>query len=139
MPRIKGPAPNPCESCPYRCDVPSGVWHEDEYQKLVAYDRNTAEQPTALFQCHQVDLGSDQARLCAGWVGCHGTELLALRIGVATGEVSPDVLSYSTRIPLFASGAAARDHGIAEIDDPSPAAETVIQKISNNRPEVRLA
>ena len=31
--------PKPCASCPYRCDVPSGVWHPDEYAKLEVYDR----------------------------------------------------------------------------------------------------
>lgn len=25
----------PCETCPYRRDVPSGVWSADEYRKLI--------------------------------------------------------------------------------------------------------
>jgi hypothetical protein len=35
---INPPAPKPCESCPYRKDVPSGVWSEGEYRKLPQYD-----------------------------------------------------------------------------------------------------
>ncbi|MCP3426923.1 hypothetical protein NBM05_13125 [Rothia sp. AR01] len=31
------------------------VWDASEYEKLPAYDRETIEQPTALFYCHQQD------------------------------------------------------------------------------------
>lgn len=38
---------NPCHSCPYRRDVPSGVWATEEYDKLLPYDADTASQPSA--------------------------------------------------------------------------------------------
>lgn len=74
----RGPAPKPCASCPYRRDVPSGVWHPDEYTKLRRYDEDTSQQPAGLFICHQTDAENDARRVCAGWVGCHGDQLLGL-------------------------------------------------------------
>ncbi len=41
--------PRPCSACPYRQDCPSGVWAADEYQKLIEYDKETSEQPMAVF------------------------------------------------------------------------------------------
>jgi hypothetical protein len=35
------PTKYPCPSCPYRKDVPSGVWAPEEYDKLPAYDNDT--------------------------------------------------------------------------------------------------
>src|SRR3954467_54109 len=98
------PAPRPCQSCPYRRDVPSGVWSSTEYAKLVAYDAPTYAQPLALFQCHQNGADDGRARVCAGWVGCHGQELLALRLAVSTGRLDPLVMGYRTTVALFASG-----------------------------------
>ena len=73
---MKAPAKNPCGSCPYRRDVPSGVWDESEYHKLPEFDKPTAEQPPRVFMCHQ-----DNDRLCAGWVACHDMdESLGFRI-----------------------------------------------------------
>ena len=43
----------PCGSCPYRRDVPSGIWEQHEYDKLPEYDGQTWEQNPALFLCHQ--------------------------------------------------------------------------------------
>lgn len=71
-----------CSSCPYRRDVPAGIWHADEYEKLRAYDRDTSEQPMAPFLCHQQD-----GTLCAGWVAVHGMNLLGLRVGIASGKI----------------------------------------------------
>ena len=103
----------PCGSCPYRRHVPSGVWQQHEYDKLPAYDAPTGEQPPNLFMCHQAD-----GKLCAGWVGCHGMELLALRLCAAFGRLDPKVVDYQSPVPLFASGAGARAHGMADIDEP---------------------
>ncbi|MGS2619304.1 DUF6283 family protein [Micromonospora sp. LZ34] len=82
---IRGPATAPCGTCPYRRDVPSGVWDAAEYAKLPAYDQPTARQPGGLFLCHQAD-----GRVCAGWAGCHDTDnLLALRLAALQG-MDPD-------------------------------------------------
>lgn len=129
MSDVRPPAPRPCESCPYRLDVPSGVWAESEYAKLPAYDLPTGEQPAAVFLCHQQD-----ERACAGWAGCHdGTTLLALRLAgirpnlsVATAEAIRD---YRSPVPLHPSGAAAAAHGLAELEAPGPAADEARMKL----------
>jgi hypothetical protein len=123
------PAPRPCGSCPYRLDVPSGVWDADEYAKLPAYDLPTAEQPPSAFMCHQQD-----GRLCAGWVGVHDMEeSLGMRLLAAMSSLSRDDLEriwdYSTDVPLFESGLAAAEHGMRDLDDPSPAAVAVIRRL----------
>lgn len=117
----------PCKSCPYRRDVPSGVWHESEYEKLPAYDGELIDQitngGTGLFMCHQRD-----GHLCAGWVGCHGAEnLFALRLPIY--NIDPSVWSYASPVPLFASGVEAYVHGMKDIDDPGPAANRVMNRL----------
>lgn len=103
-------AARPCGSCPYRRDVPSGIWAASEYHKLSAYDGETWEQSPALFLCHQKD-----GHLCAGWIACHDTRhLLALRFN----PVDPGVFDYESPVPVFASGAEARDHGLAGVAEP---------------------
>lgn len=133
---MDGPAPKPCESCPYRRDVPSGVWSASEYEKLKRYDRPTHDQPLAPFQCHQTGPKDDRARLCAGWVGCHGIELLSLRLGVSTQRFDASVFAYTTKVPLFESGTAAAEHGMREIDNPSEAAKDLVAKISKTRSDI---
>jgi len=136
---IKGPAPRPCESCPYRRDVPSGVWSAAEYAKLREYDNEIYDQPMGIFQCHQADRDDPGARLCAGWVGVHGQELLALRVGVATGQLDASVMEYSTPVELFASGTEAAEHGEADIEEPGEAAMDMVAKIAANRADVGYA
>lgn len=140
MTTIKPPAPNPCISCPYRRDVPSGVWHENEYAKLRTYDGETWDQNPRLFQCHQNGTDSDEARLCGGWVACHnGEELLALRM--AWNQMSEDdaqeAMRYTTKVPVFESGAAAAEHGMRDYESPSEDASTLTEKIKGRRNDVR--
>lgn len=117
----------PCVSCPYRQDVPSGVWAPEEYAKLPQYDGQTWEQSPNLFLCHQKD-----GHLCAGWLATHDKDhLLALRFHGA--EVDPAVFDYTSPVPVFASGAEAAAHGLAEIVDPSPAAQKVIDQLTRKR------
>lgn len=126
-PLILPPAPNPCGSCPYRRDVPSGVWSLEEYAKLPSYDGETGDQPFGIFLCHQQD-----GRACAGWVGCHDMdESLAFRLAAATGRIeNPDAfLDYATPTPLFASGAEAAQHGVEAINDPDVDARRVIDRL----------
>jgi hypothetical protein len=125
---------NPCPSCPYRCDVPSGVWSESEYDKLPAYDGEIQDQVAsgafAPFGCHQAD-----GKLCAGWAGHRDQpgDLLAVRIGISHGTVDPSVVDYTTSVPLFSSGAEAAEHGKREIKNPPEAASRVIGKITRVR------
>ncbi len=134
------PAPNPCASCPYRRDVPSGVWAASEYAKLPPYDNETPFQPMAVFLCHQTDQDNPAARVCAGWAGCHdGGSLLAVRMGSLNGlssETIEAICGYTTTVELFASGAEAAEHGMAGIDAPSVDAERAMAKIIRKRPSV---
>lgn len=127
------PAPRPCGSCPYRKDVPSGVWQPVEYAKLPGYDLPTPQQPPGLFLCHQQD-----GRVCAGWAGCHdGAHLLALRMAAVTGALSDADLNatidYTTPVPLFASGAEAAEHGMRDVLDPGPKARRAIDNLTRKR------
>ena len=124
------PAANPCGTCPYRKDVPSGVWAPEEYAKLPPYDADTASQPLGVFICHQQD-----GRVCAGWAGCHEMDQsLAVRMGAHTGNLDADVvealLDYTTTVPLWSTGAEAARHGMAEVDAPSPTAKKKIDQLT---------
>lgn len=122
------PASKPCGSCPYRRDVPSGVWALEEYQKLAEYDKETGQQPVGIFLCHRQD-----GRVCAGWAGCHDMEhALAIRIGAASrldDETLHAILDYETDVPLFASGREAAIHGMRELHKPSAEAKRVMEKM----------
>ena len=116
--------PEPCLTCPYRKDVPSGVWHHDEYEKLRQYDISCM--PLPLFMCHQRD-GS----LCGGWLACHDpNELLACRIH---GNQLHPVFRYQTDVPVFASGSDARDHGLSGIAAPDRRASKMIAGLVRKR------
>lgn len=133
MSRILSPASRPCGSCPYRKDVPSGVWANSEYLKLPGYDRPTWDQPTGFFMCHQQD-----GRACAGWVAVHDMdESMAFRLAAARGDVvEEDVdafLDYATDVPLFASGEEAAAHGLELVDCPPDEAARMITKLSRRR------
>ena len=108
----------PCPSCPYRRDVPSGIWAAEEYDKLPTYDGDVPEQvmarATGLFHCH-----SQPADLCAGWVGCHD---MANNLAVRLWHPDPAVFDYVSPVPLFASGAEAADHGKRDLPKPGPEA-----------------
>lgn len=124
------PAPRPCLSCPYRRDVPSGLWDPSEYEKLPGYDGPIGEQSPGAFYCHQQD-----GKLCAGWVACHDmNESLALRLSASIQDWPRDeveaVLDYETDVPTFASGREAALHGLKGVENPSPKACKLIDKIT---------
>lgn len=133
---IRPPAPRPCISCPYRRDIPSGVWAAEEYEKRRRYDLDTADQPLGVFICHQHPDSVDPP-VCAGWAGCHdGDHLLALRFAALHGmprETVEAIRDYRSPVPLFASGAEAAEHGMAEIDHPGPDAVAAMEKIGRRR------
>lgn len=120
------PRNRPCPSCPYRRDVPSGIWDEAEYAKLPGYDGDIPAQAAAgafgVFLCHQKD-----GHLCAGWAACHDMgNSLAVRMNA--GDIDLDaVLGYVSPVPLFDSGAEAAEHGTRDLPSPGDAAR---QKIS---------
>ena len=124
----------PCRSCPYRRDVPSGVWSAEEYDKLPAYDGEIVAQVEAkaggLFMCHQQD-----GRICAGWLGCHGPgNLLAIRLAsFYEDRLDPAVFLYRSPVPLFASGAAASAHGKRALRRPGPRAKRMMAQLLRSR------
>ena len=127
------PRPNgPCASCPYRRDVPSGVWSAKEYDKLPGYDGQTFEQTAiGVFKCHQ---GKEE--ICAGWAGVHGNaDSLALRLATYLDPAVDvqAVIGYESPVPLFASGAEAAEHGKRDIDAPSDKARATVKKITRAR------
>lgn len=120
----------PCLACPYRLDVPSGVWSWDEYEKLRAYDNITPEQPFEAFACH-----ATPNQICSGWAVCHTTrghefDLLAMRI-----------IGYpaipATKIPMHPSGNAAADFGQEDIEDPSDEAMALADKLMQRHERLR--
>lgn len=117
----------PCKSCPYRKDVPSGLWAAHEYDKLPVYDTSILNQITegaaGLFMCHQQD-----GKICAGWVGCHGSDLAAIRLQQA--KLAPEVLDYESPVPLFKSGAEAAAHGKRAIKRPGAKAQRAIARLT---------
>lgn len=127
--RVLPPRPAPCVSCPYRRDVPSGVWSAEEYARLPAYDNPTWGQDRGVFCCHQQD-----GHLCAGWVAVHDmTESLGLRLAVLTGVIDADdldeIIDYTTDVELFSSGAEACAHGLDEIYEPSIPARKMVDRL----------
>lgn len=126
------PRKTPCASCPYRQGTPSGVWHPEEYAKLPEYDGDGAEQRSFVpFSCHQ----PGEHVVCAGWLGHreHPTDLMAVRLGLMSGQLDPSCASYETTVPLFASGQEAAAHGMQDIEAPSDEALEVQRKIGHLR------
>lgn len=121
----------PCKTCPYRKDVPSGIWAESEYRKLPAYDADHGKQlgngARYRFDCHQ-----DDGHLCAGWVGTHGANnLISLRLQAA--HIDPSVWDYVSPVPLFKSGQEACLHGLRAIARPGKRARDAIQRLMCKR------
>lgn len=125
MTDLPRPSKAPCGTCPYRRDVPAGVWDASEYAKLPPYDGETWEQPPALFFCHRND-----GHLCAGWVACHDTaHLLSMRLH----RVHPDTFDYASPVPIWASGREAAAHGLSGVNRPDDRAQAAIRKLERER------
>ncbi|RSM38180.1 hypothetical protein DMB66_59140 [Actinoplanes sp. ATCC 53533] len=137
---IQSPAARPCGTCPYRRDCPSGIWTGETYGRLVLYDLPTALQPNRVFLCHLQDTATGR-RVCGGWAGTHDTEqLLGLRYAVIDGDMTAEtlqaILVYRSPVPLFESGKAAYEHGIRDINNPSPEAQAAISRIERTRTDL---
>lgn len=129
-----GCLPVPCTTCPYRRDVPSGIWAAEEYAKLPGYDRETLQQPAMLFMCHQQTGG-----LCTGWLQSHANrphayDLLALRLCRQLDNAAVSAVALSEpRVPLFRTGAAAARHGMKEIKRPGRKAKAAVARVLSKR------
>lgn len=121
------PPSMPCGSCPYRQDVPTGVWHADEYAKLPGYEGDTGEQSPGVFMCHQQD-GS----VCSGWAHVADEDTLAVRLaGISNPDVALAIVEYRSPIPMHESHSAAAEHGLSGYVEgaPPPDAERIHQKL----------
>ena len=124
--------PTPCEACPYRQDVPSGVWAHHEYEKLRQYDQPTGAQPFAVFACH-----ANPEFLCNGWVLVHESrghenELLALRMWPMEGPMPRAI------VPLFESGNDAADHGQRDLEAPQLDAVQIQERLLRRHPRLEV-
>ena len=114
-----------CTSCPYRRDVPSGVWAESEYDRLAGYDAPTADQPPQAFHCH-----ATPEVICHGWAAVskkhdHAHDLLGLRLLASLG--------------LFDSHAEAAEHGKRDIENPSEEALEVVARLGRKYDRLRYS
>lgn len=128
--RLLCPA-RPCPSCPYRRDVPSGVWHPEEYAKLALYDEQPGETPRLeTFRCHW-QTATGRSTVCVGWLGCHGLDAVAVRLALAMGALTMDVVerAVGTDVVLYESGTEAAVMGLRDINDPSPEAQAFIARL----------
>jgi hypothetical protein len=129
----------PCSACPYRVDVPAGVWASEEYDKLDPYDLPTPAQPPGVFACH-----ATPEWLCHGWVAVsvrrgevdHAYESLALRIAAAPFG-RPIEAPSDSGVELFASHTDAADWGRAGVTDPDLVARLTIDRLARKYPRLR--
>ena len=90
--------PNPCDTCPYRKDTPSGIWHESEYKKLPAWDNPMAF--AGVFHCHSQT--EERQTVCRGWLEVHHDNL-QVRLCVATQIEFNEHNGEPTKVPLYPS------------------------------------
>jgi Family of unknown function (DUF6283) len=126
-----------CTACPYRRDVPSGVWAASEYDKLADYDGETFDQPVGVFHCH-----ATTEFICHGWAVVHGRQehdLLGLRLLAGMGGFDFAQLDeVEEHAPLFSSGAEAAEHGKRDIKNPSAAAKEVVRRLGDKYERLRF-
>jgi hypothetical protein len=137
MPEIRNES---CRACPYRRDVPSGVWAASEYDKLAEYDAPTGEQPYAAFYCH-----ATPEAICHGWVvvskkNDHAHDLLGLRILASMGKFDyGEIDLVEERTPLFDFGTEACEHGKRDIENPSEEALEVVARLGRKYDRLRYS
>ena len=125
-------APNPCLSCPYRLDHPSGVWSLEEYEKLRGYDRDFMSGATlGIFLCHQTN-ATGRETACKGWATVH-SETPAVRIAMAQGDLDPEQVYAESVVECYESGDAAADAGEEDIECPGEAARAMTEKLIKSR------
>lgn len=119
-------ASNPCATCPYRKDVPSGVWHHDEYERLRKFDDEPRADNLGTFLCHQTNVCGKEIA-CKGWLMVH-RESVAVRLAMLRGHIDESAFS-PTDVALHDSGNAAADFGQRDIERPRRTALKVMQKL----------
>jgi hypothetical protein len=72
----------PCSECPWRRDVPTGIWPVERFVALAhtAYDMNIG-----IFACHKS--AQDHPTVCAGFLARGADHNLTIRRAYMTGEL----------------------------------------------------
>lgn len=135
-----------CSSCPYRRDVPSGVWAREHYELLRDMDsRRTIKVPMlgpndetvmvdapnpnpGTFHCHQSN-ATGRPTVCRGWLSVErnsiGVRLLASFGGIEYEDI-PDEDESAT---YYSSGTEAAEAGLRDIENPSSEARLLCRKL----------
>ena len=113
--------PNPCNTCPYRKDTPSGIWDKSEYDKLPQWDNQYCMAGT--FLCHN----GNREYICRGWAEVHHRNM-SVRLACFNVEWD-ETNSKPTKIKLYRTGAEARRAGLRKINNPDDKAKAVIVKL----------
>lgn len=117
----------PCSSCPYVRSTPAGVWHVDEYAKLPTYDDSAAEPALGVFLCHQSN-AHGRSTVCRGWLSVHA-DSIAVRLALLNGSITVKQRDAAVDVELYDTGADAAAAGAAGIENPSPAARRLIDRL----------
>lgn len=118
-------APSPCGSCPYRKDVPPGVWSADEYRKLPEYDEGKMQ--LGIFLCHQTN-ASGRETVCRGWLTV-AAESVAVRLALARKRITLEQRDAPVLVRLYSSGAEACAAGLEGIKLPSAKAKRLVARL----------
>lgn len=105
----------PCAECPWRKDVPTGVFPPDAFR----HSANTAEDGALhRFACHMS--GGDKPATCAGFLLRNARHNMAVRLSIIQGRYDPDdvgnggaPLYESYRAMAIANGVAPNDPALA--------------------------
>jgi len=122
----------PCSSCPYRRDVPAGVWAAEEYEKLRNYAddaEGNVRYPEALtpFLCHQTHCHGRET-LCRGWLAVE-KESIAVRLLLILGRVTQEQVDAPVSCPLYSTGEEATAAGLQGVSRPSRRARSLMAKL----------
>lgn len=82
----------PCDECPWRRDVPEGLYPVIPSTAAAVQGGPGAEAPmdAPIVACHKSPEGDDLP--CAGWLAVAGVDHLGVRLAVAQGRIPPEAL-----------------------------------------------
>jgi len=128
-----------CSSCPYRRDVPSGVWAADHYHVLKELDcRRTIKLPyptkdgivmldtpnpsPGTFHCHQSN-ATGKPTVCRGWLSVERNSIGARLLQMDEMPTEDESDFY------YSTGTEACEAGLKGIESPSPEARALVEKL----------
>lgn len=87
----------PCEECPWRMDVPTGVFPAEAFRTSAPTAYDAAQ---SMFACHMAGLA---AATCAGFLLRHDENNLAVRLSRAFGKLPPGDVVSDGGFPVYPS------------------------------------